>query len=317
MKCNTFEMTRLKIKLVKDIVKKKRKIKEVSEILEVDRKTVSRWKWKYVYGGEEALLPKKPGPKDGTTWNRTSEVIENVVCNIAERNPFKGPEWIADQLSISIDQSTIYRILKRKGVRYYYDYKHKRRKKKAYCLSWPGQEMQLDTCYPFGYARKAIVYDAIDDCSRFAFARVLGGKTQENTITFLKELIQKTPFIIKVIRVDCGAEFGNKVKEFLKEHGIELIKNPPYTPQHNGKIERYHRTFKENEACFWSFKAPIDELNYKLQLWLDYYNNHKKHTGLGMGKMTPVQKIAYTIINDSFFQNKNGTLILQQNNYCQ
>jgi len=313
MKCNTFEMTQLKIKLVKDIIAKKRKIKDVAEILEVDRKSVSRWKWAFIYGGEEALLPKKPGPKGGTTWNRTSKVIEDIVCNIAERNPFKGPDWIADQLSFQIDQSTVYRILKRKGVRYYYNYRHKRRKKKAYCLSWPGQELQLDTCYPFGYQRKAVVYDAIDDCSRWAFARVLGGKTQKNTIIFLMELIEKTPFKIQAVRVDSGTEFGKEVKGFLEKQGIELKKNPPYTPQHNGKIERYHRTFKENEACFWSFKAPINELNYKLQLWLDYYNNNKKHTGLGMDRMTPVQKIAYTIINDSFFQNKNGTLILQQN----
>ena len=106
------------------------------------------------------------------------------------------------------------------------------------------------------------------------------------------------------------------MKNFLSENKIELKKNPPYTPQHNGKIERYHRTFKENEASYWAFNAPLHELNYKLQLWLDYYNNHKKHTGLKMNKMTPIQKIAYVIINDSFSQDKNGTLIMQQNKYC-
>jgi len=315
MKFNTFEMTQLKIKLVKDILKKKRKVKEVAEILEVDRKSVSRWKWQYIQGGEEALLPRKPGPKNGTAWNKTHDEIEELICNIAERNPFKGPDWISDQLSMDINPSTIYRILKRRKIRYYYNYKHKRRKKKSYCLSWPGQEIQLDTCYPFGYQRKAIVYDAIDDCSRWVFARVLDGKTQEKTIMFLKELIEKAPFKIQAIRTDQGTEFGGEVKEFLGKQGIELIKNPPYTPQHNGKIERYHRTFKENEACSWSFRAPINELNCNLQLWLDYYNNHKKHTGLGMNKMTPVQKIAYTIINDSFLENKNGTLILQQNKF--
>ena len=115
--------------------------------------------------------------------------------------------------------------------------------------------------------------------------------------------------------MDCGTEFGRKVEAFLNEKGIKLIKNPPYTPQHNGKIERYHRTFKEDEACFWPFHAPISELNYRLSHWLSFYNNHKRHTGLGMEKMTPVQKIAYTIINDSFVQDKNGTLILQQNKY--
>ncbi len=314
MRFNSFSMIELKIRLIKDIIAKKRKIKEVVEILKVDRRSVSRWKYQFIHGGEEALLPKKPGPKNGTAWNKTGEEIEDIICQIAEDNPFKGPDWIRDKLlDISIDQSTVYRILKRKGVRYYYNYQHKRRKKKRYCLSWPGQEIQLDTCYPFGYQRKAIVYDAIDDCSRWVFAKVLSGKTQKDTISFLKELIEQAPFRIQSIRTDCGTEFGKEVDKFLGKQGIKLIKNPPYTPQHNGKIERYHRTFKENEACFWKFNAPISELNYYLKLWIDYYNNHKKHTGLKMNKMTPIQKIAYVMVNDSFFQDKNGTLILQQN----
>lgn len=313
MRCNTYEMTQLKIKLVKEVVTKKRKIKDVCEILEVDRKTVRRWKAIFLIEGESGLYPRKPGPKNGTAWNKTDDELEEVICEIARHHPFKGPEWIMDHLSVKIDQSTIYRILKRKGVRYYHDYKHKRRKKKAYCLSWPGQELQLDTCHPFGYSRKTIVYDSIDDCSRWVFARVMGGKSQESTITFLKELIKKAPFTIRAIRTDQGTEFGTKVTTFLKENNIEHKKNPPYTPQHNGKIERYHRTFKEEEALLWPFSAPLPELNYRLRLWLDFYNNRKKHTGLGMNKMTPIQKITYTLINDSFLQDENGTLILQQN----
>ncbi len=315
MRCNAYEMTQLKIKLVKEVVEKKRKVNEVADLLEVDRKTVTRWKYAFLHEGEVGLMPKKPGPKGGAAWNRTEENLEGLVCEVARNHPFKGPEWIMDQLLVSINQSTIYRILKRKGVRYYHDYKHKRRKKKAYCLSRPGEELQLDTCYPFGYSRKAIVYDIIDDCSRWAFARVMENKTEEATIEFLKELISRAPFTIKAIRTDQGTEFSKKVSEFLKDHGIEHRKNPPYTPQHNGKIERYHRTFKEEEALFWHFKAPVAQLNYRLQLWLDFYNNDKRHTGLGMDKMTPVQKIAYTLINDSFLQSENGTLILQQNMY--
>lgn len=310
MKCNTYEMTQLKIKLIKEIVAKKRKIKDVCHILEVDRKTVGRWKAIFLHEGESGLYPKKPGSRNGTAWNRTEDEMEDII---ARHHPFKGPEWISDQLTFTTDPSTVYRILKRKGVRYYYDYKHKRRKKKTYCLSWPGQEFQLDTCYPFGYSRKAIVYDAIDDCSRWVFAKVMEGKTQESTIEFLRQLITKAPFPIKAIRTDQGTEFGSKVTEFLRKNGIEHKKNPAYTPQHNGKIERYHRTFKEEEALLWHFNAPIHELNYKLNLWLSFYNNHKKHTGLGMNKMTPVQKIIYTLINDSFVQDENGTLILQQN----
>ena len=309
--CN--KMLQLRIKLIKELDQKKIKQKDICFVLGVSRQTVSKWLAKYRIEGEAGLTPKKCGPKDGTAWNRTSEVIEDAICNIAEKNPFKGPDWIADQLDITLNQSTVYRILKRRKIRHYENYKHKRRKKKAYCLDEPGRELQLDVCLPFGYARKEVVYDAIDDCSRWVFARVMPNHTSRSSIAFLKELIKKCPFPIEAIRTDQGREFSKKITEFLKKQGIKHKKNPAYTPQHNGKIERYHRTFKEQEACYWPFHASRDELNYRIQLWLDYYNFHKKHTGLGMNKLTPVQKIAYTIIKNSLDENVN--LILQQNKY--
>lgn len=308
--CN--KMLQLRIKLVKELDEKKIKQKEVMHILDVSRQTVSKWLAQYRVEGEAGLAPKKSGPKNGTAWNKTSEEIEEIVCKIAEDNPFKGPDWIADQLIIKIDQSTVYRILKRKKVRYHEHYKHKRRKKKAYCLDIPGRELQLDVCFPFGYARQEVVYDAIDDCSRFVFARVMPNTSGNSSIAFLEEVLQKCPFPIKAIRTDQGREFGKKVTRFLQEHCIEHKKNPAYTPQHNGKIERYHRTFKEDEACYWHFNASKDELNYRLTLWLDHYNFNKKHTGLGMNKLTPVQKIAYATIQSSF--NENVNLTLQQYN---
>lgn len=278
---------------------------------------MSKWLAKFRVEGEAGLMPKKSGPKGGTAWNRTPEEIEDLVVMLARDHPFKGPEWISDELlseyGQTLNQSTVYHILKRRKIRYYESYAHKRRKKKAYCLDIPGRELQLDVCFPFGYARKEVVMDAIDDCSRFVFARVMPNHTEEAVIAFLQELIDHCPFPIEIIRTDCGKEFGKAFDEFLAKHGIEHKKNPPYTPQHNGKIERYHRTFKEEEACFWPFHATQEELNYRLGLWLNFYNYKKRHTGLGMNKMTPVQKIAYTLINNSF--NENVNLILQQNMY--
>lgn len=43
-----WNMTELRIKLVKDIISKKRKINDVAEILDVSRQSVSKWKAKYL-----------------------------------------------------------------------------------------------------------------------------------------------------------------------------------------------------------------------------------------------------------------------------
>lgn len=308
----SYEMLQMKERILKEVMERKMKVKDAAFLLGVSRRSISKWLFRYKYDGIDGITPKKPGPRSGKTHNRTCLEIEDLVIGIAKENPYKGPDWITDQLPMKLDQATVYRILKRRGTRYGPHYQHKRRKKKAYCLDTPGREIQVDVCFPFGYQRKAAVYDAIDDCSRFVYAKVLEGKTEKDTIEFLAGLIANMPFKVEAIRTDQGSEFSKEVTKFCLMNGIDHRKNPPYTPEHNGKIERYHRTFKENSACRWPFTASVEELNYLLSLWLMEYNFHKKHTGLGMQKMTPVQKIAYSLIANSFLP-QNGNGMLQQN----
>jgi len=89
-------------------------------------------------------------------------------------------------------------------------------------------------------------------------------------------------------------KFGGKKELYLKKTGpfskkynIEIRRNPPCTPQHNGKAEKYHRTFKEELANSWEFDTSIEQLNYELSKWIHHYNYKRKHTVLGMNKMIP------------------------------
>jgi transposase InsO family protein len=307
----------MKERMLNKVINKEMKLQELAEHFGVTRQSASKWLAKFKHGGIAELIPKKSGPKSGTTWNRTKEDIEDRVVAIAKEHIFKGPIWIADQLAIegiTVDQSTVYRILKRKKIRYYRNYKHKRRKKKLYCLDTPGREVQIDCCFPWGYQKKAIVFDAIDDCSRWVFGRVYTDHTHQSTIAFLQSLIEHVPFAISAIRTDQGSEFINKeVKKWLEGHNITHKINPPYTPQHNGKIERFHQTLKNDSVLYnWSFHDDIETLNLKLSLFLQYYNYKRKHTGLGMNRLTPAQKIAYVIISNSLSSDVN--LTLQQDN---
>jgi transposase InsO family protein len=315
-------------KLLKEIDAKKRTATEVAEILGVERETVSRWLAKYRFEGLDGICPKKPGPKIGSVAvNRTPEELEELVCEYAKWDIFKGPQVIADLLEeregIEMHKTTVWRILKRKGVRYGLHYKYLKKKRQLYCLGEPGDEVQMDVTFPFGRARDARVFDAIDDCSRLVFGKVFDGHSQKESIAFVNELILAMPFTIKAVRTDCGSEFGKEFTEHLAKLGIAHRRNPPYTPQHNGKIERYHRTFKEREAYSWPFHSTLDELNYKLRLWLYEYNFKKKHSGLQMHRLTPAQKILHA----SFYKpmqphlkSVTGTLqlnsTLQKNKHC-
>ena len=288
----------MKIDRVRDIIEKKRTVSEVAELFSVSRQIVSRWVALYRVHGEKWLVPKKPWPKKGTAWNRTNDTTEEKVCVLAKQFPNLGTEDIVFKLEemtgIVLNQSTAYRILRRKQVRYTRKWDWKARHPKLYVLDRPGREVQIDACFPFGYSRPETQYDALDDCSRFVFSRLHSEHCVRSSMEFVWNLLRNSPFPIEAIRTDGGREFWPGFTTFVESLGIKHIKNPPYTPEYNGKVERYHRTLwkRMGEYSVW---IDVHEYRYRLKLFTDWYNYQKPHRGLWMFGMTPVEKIGYCL----------------------
>ena len=302
-------------------IKKEITRKDAGLLLQMHPNAVSRLKKRYVEHGVTALMPRKPGPKKGTkVHNRTSEEVEDIVVALALKKPHLGPvplsEELLDDHRIEVDETTVWRILKRRKVRYTREYKRWKKEPLLYCLDKPGKEVQMDACYPYGRARDIVEFDAIDDCARYVYARIYEHEDAESAIAFVTHLVNRMPFRIERIRVDN--RYGKRLKEFCEVLGIKLVVNDPYCPQQNGKIERFHRTVKrEFYWCRCSFHDSKEVLQYKLNLWLDEYNTRRRHGGYGMNRMTPVQKLASTMLQSvAFNYPHNVTLSLQQYTFC-
>ena len=279
--------------------------KDGAKLLHLHPKSFSRLKKHYLEGGEAALIPRPPGPKNGfTAGNRTPVWLENIVCGLARNNVYAGPVELSDMLfdryAVKLHQSTVFRILRRNRVRYCREcIKPQKRKPQLYCMETPGEELQLDACYPFGRGRQLCCFDAIDDCSRHVGGKMYARETAENAIDFIKYLIERAPYAIKRIRIDNRSK--NQISAFCRSIGIEPIVNEAHQPKQNGKIERFHRTIK-NEF-FWKYCGFYDDINlidYKLQQWLVYYNEQRRHGGYGMNRLTPAQKIAGSLFNSLY-----------------
>lgn len=293
-----------------------------AQMLNMHVKSFSRLKSRYHKYGKEVLIPKKPGPKRFTPVNRTPDDIAKMVCDLAIKRSDFGPIALKDELeglNIYLHPTTIWRILKRNQVRYTTTYKRWKKDPKLYCLDTPGEELQLDACYPYGRSRKLTCFDAIDDCSRRVFARLYDRETIENAIAFVSDLVANSPFRIQRIRADNRY----KSKRFINHCnalGIEIIINEPYSPEQNGKIERFHKTLKR--SFFWKYCSYHDSNEYlqlKLNLWVGYYNGQRKHYGYGMNGMTPDTKIASSLFNSLNVLNtypQKVTSILQQYIVC-
>lgn len=293
----------LKEKMLLEILSKKRKIGEVVDILGVSRQSVSKWLAQYRYAWISGITPRKSWPKkNSVVYNKVSLHLEDKIIEIARRDVFIWPIGIRDILLSEtgeiLNQSTIYRILKRTRTRYFNGYHGSRKKRKLYVKDIPWRELQVDASFPWGYQRNSewilpVIYTAIDDASRTVYSSIFENHNEISTQIFLQDLISRVPFPIRAIRTDQGREFSRRVTAYLERRGIEHNKNPAYTPQHNWKVERYHRTMKENCCDFWKWDEDIETYRYSLKLWTDHYNSSRKHYWLGMNGATPKEKLQY------------------------
>ena len=292
------EYLQLREKKLQEIINKSKTVVEVAKELDVSRQSVHIWLIRYKRFGIDGLLRKRTEGK-GTPYNTTPKDIEEKVIRSAKIHWQDGVEtlhdWLLYEDRIDLHPSTIFRILQRNKIRYVDSYSDTQRhwKKKLYCHEVAGQELQVDTTYPYGYSVPKVIYTAIDDATRIVYMYTYEKANAVNTVNFLQRLITRTPFTIQKIRTDQGKEFIAKiVKKFLQENAIVHRANTPYSPEENGKIERFHGTL--NSKCLRFGPAPrqsLDEFNYILTLFLHYYNYIKKHRGLGMDTKSPMEKL--------------------------
>jgi len=297
---NTYDVRymNLQINKIEMIMKKQQSVSSVALELNVSRQTLHTWINRYKRYGVDGLLRKKR-KITYITHNKTSKELETLVIQLSKTYWNDGVQTLADHLqyenNITLNPSTIYRILKRNNIRYTTKYPHTRKKwkKRLYAHSVPGKELQMDTKYPFGYKQGQVIYTIIDDATRWVFMYRYNTANQKNTLDFLEKVRTKAPFLIQKIRTDQGSEFrGLQVRKYLQQHSIEQRLNTPYCPEENGKIERFHRTL--NEKCLrfgFNPRMTHDEFQYRLNLFLYYYNFRRKHRGLGMDGTTPFERL--------------------------
>lgn len=146
-------------------------------------------------------------------------------------------------------------------------------------------------------------YTMIDETTRERFLYPYPELSARATADFVKRAIVYFGYLPHIIQTDNGGEFANR-KDCKKVHILDellgklRIKHQlirAYTPRHNGKVERSHRTDGENFYRTMTFET-YDELKEKMAEWNIRYNN-RPHSSLRNreGKrvwFTPLQKRA-------------------------
>lgn len=90
----------------------------------------------------------------------------------------------------------------------------------------------------------------------------------------------------------CGAREHHEYQLYLAVENIDHSKTKAKHPQTNGICERFHRTMQD-EFYAVAFRKKIyntlDELQADVDLWIEYYNNERPHSGRYCFGKTPKQ----------------------------
>jgi transposase InsO family protein len=136
------------------------------------------------------------------------------------------------------------------------------------------------------------VHVAIDDHSRVAFAKVMANERKGCATAFLKAALAYYESLgIKVERVmtdngSCYRSFA--FRRLCKRLGLRHIRTKAYSPQTNGKAERFIQTSLREWAYAQAYQNSRQR-KHQLPAWLHQYNWHRPHAGIG--DTTPISRL--------------------------
>jgi len=236
------------------------------------------------------------------------QIVDKIIS--LRRQTGYGPDRLQFHLkrlyNIHVARSTIGHILKRENLIPAKTTKPKKKHPKRYQMPNPGDLIQMDVKYlPYRIrGEQHYQYTALDDCTRWRFAKIYYDLSVNNTHAFFKELLKAAPFRIKTLQTDNGAEFTYKfisdpkcINKLPKSHPLDILCQkhnirhkliPPGQCQINGKVERSHRIDEEEFYRLKTYKS-LEKIQTSFQTWIYNYNHKRPHSGIN--KMTPSQKL--------------------------
>lgn len=252
--------------------------------------------------GEAAVLePKSRRPKTSPT--RISEQVKDQA--VATRASLEasgldcGPISVFDKMTSMGLQSpsipALARIFRERGVARAEPNKRPRAAWRRFVYPAPNACWQLDaTEYVLSRGRKCVIFQLIDDHSRYAIASLAAsGETSAAAIEVVSKGIAAHGVPQRLLS-DNGQALNptrrghiGQLVEHVKALGVEPMTSKPSKPTTQGKNERWHQTLFR-----WLDKRPLAEDLDQLQALVDefdhIYNTQRPHQGLP-GRITPQQ----------------------------
>lgn len=250
-----------------------------------NRQYIYRWRRRFD-GSIESLRDQSRKPHRHPNQHTENEI--KLINDLRRRNPDAGLVifWVKlMQRGYTRTIPGLYRFLRKQNIMAVKPRNPKYIPKPYEQMDYPGQRIQIDVKFVPSVClvneasgQKFFQYTAIDEYSRWRYVEAFKEHSSYSSAVFIDHLVKVFPLHIECIQTDNGQEFTKRLASYggsnkptlfqvrLQEYGIQHKLIRPYTPRHNGKVERSHR--KDNERfyathTFYSF----DDFSKQLKLY--------------------------------------------------
>ncbi len=267
----------------------------VAEAMGVCEKTVRRWVRRFHAEGAAGLRDRSSRPH---RVRRPTPAVVVVGIEALRRERWTGAQ-IATECGVS--EATVSRVLRRLGLNRLKALEPAEPVRR-YERDRPGELIHIDIkkLGRFNQVGHRITGDrtgqsshrgvgwefvhvCIDDASRVAFARVMSDERKGSAVAFLDAAVAyyaELGVTVDRVMTDNGSCYRSfAFRDACRRLGLKHIRTRAYTPQTNGKAERFIQTALREWAYARAY-THSDQRTVELPRWLHRYNWHRPHGSL-------------------------------------
>lgn len=271
-------------------------IGEVAARYGTSRQSLHTWRLRFQQEGMSGLADRSRRPR--ASPNRVVAETEALICELRRQHPRWGARRISHELGRrGVDpapsRATVHRILVRNGLIDPQAQQHKRAYKR-WQRAEPMHLWQMDIVggVPLADGRSCKLVTGIDDHSRFVVVATVVAVPSGRAICAAFTAAMRRYGVPSEVLTDNGGQFtGRFIKpqpvevlfeRICRDNGIKQRLTKPGSPTTTGKIERLHRTLREE---FLDHVAPFESTaaaQAAIDSWVEGYNRSRPHQALDM-----------------------------------
>ena len=234
-------------------------------------------------GSVESLACRSRRPHSHPSQHTEAEL--KLIRDMRRRNPTLGMVELWHRLrqrGYTRRPESLFRVMRKLGLL------PGKKVKKAYTpkpyeqMTYPGQRVQVDVkvvprCCITDPELRLFQYTAIDEFTRLRFLAAYQEQSTYSSADFLKKLVKwytRRGIRVECVQTDNGFEFTNRFSNSKRDLptlfettaqklGVRHKLIRPYTPRHNGKVERSHR---EDQKRFYYCRSFYSLADFENQL---------------------------------------------------